>query len=122
MNYLAIPGTAIGHNYQSIQNTIRGELGISETDFMSKSRASEIVEARQLTAYFARTKLGLTFHTIGRLMNRDHATAIAGIRRISDLIDCDKRIRELVVDFTKKFGRIKPESEIDIETVGNFKS
>jgi chromosomal replication initiation ATPase DnaA len=49
-----------------------------------KHSAREMVEARQIMCYALREHCGLTFKTIGRIIDRDHATVIYGIKQVQN--------------------------------------
>lgn len=55
---------------------------ISEQDILTKSRLKEIVFARHLYCYFSCEKTRYSLKSIGKLINRDHASVIHGNKRI----------------------------------------
>jgi chromosomal replication initiator protein len=61
-----------------------------------KTRLSKFVYVRQLYAYFCKiyTKDSLT--KIGKFINKDHATVIFSIKKISGYIDIDKEVKKHV--------------------------
>lgn len=107
MNYIAYPDLATNSYYkpfinkllteknikQSVVNPeiyfnlISEKLGVSKDLLKSKSRKREIVEARQL--FFALLKRDSTYSlaSIGKLLNRDHATVLHSLRAVRDLND-----------------------------------
>jgi chromosomal replication initiator protein len=69
----------------------------------SKTRKREIVQARQLTMYFAKKLTKYSLASIGaQCGNKDHATVLHACRTVSNLIDTDKKFRSYVDDLKKK--------------------
>lgn len=74
--------------------------GVSIPDIFSKSRKSEIVEARQLYCYLIRKHLSL--HKIGKIININHATVVHSVNVINKLIEVnDKRTMYLLEEISK---------------------
>lgn len=53
--------------------------GVSREEMLSSSRKRDVVVARQMLCYVLRKK-GYTWHMCGRVVGRDHATAMHGAR------------------------------------------
>jgi chromosomal replication initiator protein len=69
----------------------------------SKTRKREIVQARQLTMYFAKQMTKSSLASIGlQIGNKDHATVLHACRNVSNLTETDKRFRIYVDDIRKK--------------------
>ncbi|MBI1315289.1 chromosomal replication initiator protein DnaA [bacterium] len=69
----------------------------------SKTRKREIVQARQLTMYFAKQLTKSSLASIGaQCGNKDHATVLHACRTVSNLAETDKRFRVYVEDLRKK--------------------
>ncbi len=69
----------------------------------SKTRKREIVQARQLTMYFAKQMTKSSLASIGlQIGNKDHATVLHACRTVSNLTETDKRFRVYVDDIRKK--------------------
>jgi chromosomal replication initiator protein len=58
---------------------------LNNKDLTGKSRKQHIANARQVYFYLARKHTNKTLSQIGSQVNRDHATALHGIRMISNL-------------------------------------
>jgi chromosomal replication initiator protein len=58
---------------------------LNNKDLTGKSRKQHIANARQVYFYLARKHTNKTLSQIGSQVNRDHATALYGIRMISNL-------------------------------------
>ena len=59
-------------------------------DLRSASQNSRDIRARQAVVWAARTKLGASFHEIGRALNRDHSTILYSFRVATRLIETDE--------------------------------
>jgi len=71
----------------------------------SKTRKREIVQARQLTMYFAKQLTKNSLATIGaQCGNKDHATVLHACRTVNNLAETDKRFRTYVEDLRKKLS------------------
>jgi hypothetical protein len=59
-------------------------LGVSYDDVVGKSRARQVVEARQILMYEIKTKVkpSISFPDLGRLFNRDHTVALHSINKV----------------------------------------
>ncbi|NVK03327.1 MAG: chromosomal replication initiator protein DnaA [Flavobacteriia bacterium] len=69
----------------------------------SKTRKREIVQARQLTMYFAKQLTKNSLATIGaQCGNKDHATVLHACRTVNNLAETDKRFKTYVDDLKKK--------------------
>ncbi len=69
----------------------------------SRTRKREIVQARQLTMYFAKQLTKSSLSTIGaQCGNKDHATVLHAVRTVKNLTETDKRFRTYVEDLRKK--------------------
>ena len=61
-------------------------LGVSYTDMVGKSRKQDVVFARHSISHCLRTREKKSFADIGRIFNRDHATAINAVKRWDNLL------------------------------------
>lgn len=69
---------------EKIKNIVDKVVGF---DIIAKKRQIEYVDARRIFYKIARTKTKHSFATIGNALNRDHATALHGIKQFDILID-----------------------------------
>ncbi|MBO4504141.1 MAG: chromosomal replication initiator protein DnaA [Bacteroidales bacterium] len=86
-----------------IQKIVCDYFKISAEAINARTRRRDIVQARQLSMYFAKkyTKLPLTI--IGAYCgNKDHATVLHACRTISNLYETDKKMKLYVDDIDKK--------------------
>ena len=69
----------------------------------SKTRKREIVQARQLSMYFAKKHTKASLANIGtHCGKKDHATVLHACRTVNNLIDTDKQFRIYVEELDKK--------------------
>lgn len=86
-----------------IQKVICDYFKISTDTINAKTRKREIVQARQLSMFFARKYTKLPLSIIGAYCgNKDHATVLHACRTIDNLYDTDKQIKFFVDDIDKK--------------------
>ena len=65
---------------ENIINEICCRYGIQWFSVLSKSRVGVIVDARRLYCGILRNVFGLTFHEIGKILNKNHATIIHNLK------------------------------------------
>lgn len=71
---------------------------VTKTDILGSNRKAELVKARQVACYLMYEILNLPLVTIGKQMNRDHATVIYSKNKITGLIDKNVAIAKEVDD------------------------
>lgn len=76
-------------------------VGISEALFLSKTRKSEAVIARQLNTYILR-RLGFSLKLLELITNQDHTTHIHSTKSITNLIHTDKNFSQFVNNLEDK--------------------
>ena len=69
----------------------------------SKTRKREIVQARQISMYFAKR---LTKFSLAKIAletgKKDHATCLHGIKTVNNLMDSDKHFRLQILEIEKQ--------------------
>jgi chromosomal replication initiator protein len=70
-------------------------------DLFSKSRSRPLTNARHIAMYLLRELTGLSLIKIGELFDRDHTTALHGIKRIEGLMPARDVTYRQVQDLTK---------------------
>src|SRR6185295_14163668 len=71
----------------------------------SKTRKREVVQARQLAMYFAKTFTKSSLSIIGSMCGgKDHATVLHACRTVNNLIDTDKKFKLHVQELHKKIS------------------
>ncbi len=71
----------------------------------SKTRKREVVQARQIAMYFAKSMTKSSLATIGlHCGGKDHATVLHACRTVNNLMDTDKRFRTYIDELNKKIS------------------
>jgi len=85
---------------EKIFRVVSRKYSVSAEDVKSNKRTSEISMARHICCYLFRSLTGLSYNAIGKLINRNYATAICSVQKIekdiSENANFDTEIRELV--------------------------
>jgi chromosomal replication initiator protein len=71
-------------------------------DLVSKSRSRPLTTARHIAMYLTRELTGLSLIKIGDLFDRDHSTALHGIKRIENLMPNRDTVYRQVQELTRK--------------------
>ena len=71
-------------------------------DPVSKSRSRSLTTARHVAMYLMRELTGLSLIKIGSLFERDHTTALHGIKKIEGLMPARGNIYRQVQELTKR--------------------
>ena len=74
----------------------------SQEDLLSKSRSRPLTTARHVAMYLLRELTGLSLIKIGELFERDHTTALHGIKKIEALMPARGSVYRQVQELTKK--------------------
>ncbi len=86
-----------------IQKLVCDYFGITIDQVKSKTRKREIVQARQISMYFAKDLTKSSLKTIGmHFGGRDHSTVIHACQTVNDLIETDKKFRQDVEELSKR--------------------
>jgi chromosomal replication initiator protein len=76
---------------------------IQNEKLLQKTRKREIVQARQITMYLAKTFTKNSLKTIGEHFGgRDHTTVIHSCQTVKDLMDTDSMFKESVLELQQK--------------------
>jgi chromosomal replication initiator protein len=76
--------------------------GLEQADLVSKSRSRPLTTARHIAMYLLRELTGLSLIKIGDLFERDHTTALHGIKKIESLMPARGSVYRQVQELTKK--------------------
>tara|TARA_R110000782_G_scaffold32849_1_gene79847 strand:+ start:93 stop:578 length:486 start_codon:yes stop_codon:yes gene_type:complete len=82
--------------------------GVSRQALLGGTRKRNMVETRQIIWFLLRERVvnkKITLSELGKIFNRDHATALYGIGNIEKLLSIDSEIREVVMMTANYFGR-----------------
>ncbi|MCB9245751.1 MAG: chromosomal replication initiator protein DnaA [Flavobacteriales bacterium] len=86
-----------------IQKLVSDYYSLSVDQLKSKTRKREIVQARQISMYFAKQLTKAPLKKIGmHFGGRDHSTVIHACQTVNDLIDTDKKFRSDVEEISKR--------------------
>ena len=78
---------------------------ISEDEIVGKSRKSEISDARQVSMYLSREIIGTSLNNIGMFFGgRDHTTVIHAVNTITNKIESDTRIKNMLSVVKQELG------------------
>lgn len=89
-----------------IQKVVAAYFKITKEEILSKKRTQNIAFPRQVAMYLSRKLIDLSLPKIGELFGgRDHSTIIHGCDKITDLIESDSQIRNMVVEIEKELGK-----------------
>jgi len=86
-----------------IQKVVCDYFNMQVENLKSKTRKREIVQARQIAMYFAKSLTKSSLATIGSVIGgKDHATVLHACKTVNNLIDTDKRFRLYIDEIEKK--------------------
>lgn len=86
-----------------IQKLVCDFFGITIDQVKSKTRKREIVQARQISMFFAKDLTKSSLKTIGmHFGGRDHSTVIHACQTVNDLIETDKKFKSDVEELSKR--------------------
>ena len=87
-----------------IQKVVCDYFNIPIDSIQSHTRKREIVQARQLTMYFAKKMTKSSLAIIGlQCGNKDHATVLHACKTVKNLAETDKQFRYWIEDLEKRF-------------------
>ena len=87
----------------AIQKMVCEYFDVSYDKLLQKTRKREIVQARQITMYLAKTFTKNSLKTIGEHFGgRDHTTVIHSCQTVKDLMDTDSLFKESVMELQQK--------------------
>lgn len=86
-----------------IQKVVCNYFNMSVDKLNSKTRKREVVQARQIAMYFAKSMTKASLASIGaNIGGKDHATVLHACKTVNNLLETDKRFRGYVDDIDKK--------------------
>ena len=89
-------------------------LGIAPDDMSGKTRKREVADARHIFCYLASKAYGrYTLKQIGRKINRDHASVLHAKKKIVELMDFNKELKEAVDGIIQMLGRFSSEDFVN---------
>ena len=96
-------GTYIPKPEDIIEETAR-YYQVSVDDIRGQRRSKNIAMARHVSIYLIRTLINCTLNEIGGIMDRDHATILASIKKIESMLGSDKEVSGTVRDITSNLN------------------
>ncbi len=85
-----------------VQKVVCEYFNITRDDLLSKTRKRQIVQARQIAMFMARTLINCSLSTIGaEIGGKDHATVLHACTTVNDLMTTDKTFKQYVTDIEK---------------------
>jgi hypothetical protein len=93
--------TDLKFNVSNILTLVSNKTNISIPLMLSKSRKGEVVLARDYFFVICRQKTDASLSTIGRMVNRDHATVLHGEKTTRNTIQFAKEFNRLFGDYMK---------------------
>ena len=86
----------------NVQKVVCEYFNITREELLSKTRKRQIVQARQIAMFMARTLINCSLSTIGaEIGGKDHATVLHACTTVNDLMSTDKTFRQYVSDIEK---------------------
>jgi chromosomal replication initiator protein len=86
-----------------IQKMVCNFYNVQYNDLLSKTRKREIVQARQITMYFAKKFTRSSLKTIGEhFTGKDHTTVIHSCQTVENLMETDASYREKLLEIQQK--------------------
>lgn len=67
-------------------------LDVRKSDVKSLDRSTEFVEARYIIMYILVKHQKMTLKGVAKLLNRDHSTVLAGVRKYQTLVDSNDKL------------------------------
>ena len=91
------------NNIEFIQKLVCDYFTIPVEQVKSKTRKREIVQARQISMYYAKDLTKSSLKTIGmHFGGRDHSTVIHACQTVNDLMETDKKFRADIEEIGKR--------------------
>ena len=98
-----VKSTAREVSIDYIQKVVCDYFGLPIDMIKSKTRKREVVQARQITMFFAKSFTKSSLASIGlQCGGKDHATVLHACKTVNNLIDTDKRFKGYIQELEKK--------------------
>jgi len=106
---------------ENILKTICKELQMDFDEVKNrKTRKSEFVYVRQLYSYFCRKFTNESLDSIGKFINKDHATIIWGNKQINNYCEFDKGVKNQVKKINSILkNKVVNLKEYELDEIGN---
>ena len=87
---------------EEILSIVAEYYNLSVNDLISKIKRENVCKARNIAMHLMKKINSLNFQEIGRILNRNHATIIIGLRKVETWIQNDKKIPAELADLMMK--------------------
>lgn len=85
---------------------VSGVTNIPTREITGSSRIQRIVYVRHIAAYMMRYRLGMSFKKIGKILNRNHATIIHGVRVVQNELEYNEELTDLLKKCNKAYTKM----------------
>lgn len=90
---------------EAIQKIVCEHLSVPQELLKAKTRRREVVQARQISMYFAKELTKSSLKNIGmHFGGRDHSTVIHAVQTVNDLLSIDKEFKKHIEEIKKKIN------------------
>jgi hypothetical protein len=81
-------------------------------DIRKNTRLAEVVDARKIAYYILREKYQLSYSSIGKVFNKNHATVMHNLKSVKGLLEYDIIFKEKFNDCVLNFDEQKSEIKV----------
>jgi hypothetical protein len=81
-------------------------------DIRKNTRLAEVVDARKIAYYILRKKYHLSYSSIGKVFNKNHATVMHNLKSVKGLLEYDIIFKEKFNDCVLNFDEQKSEIKV----------
>ena len=93
------------YKVEDIKTLIIRYFNVEKTDFESKRRYRELVQARQVAMYFCVKYTKDSLSKIGyKIGYKNHATVIHACKTVQNYIDTDRHFRQIIYELENRIG------------------
>lgn len=98
--------------FNDVANIVMWYLDVPFEDFHGRIRTRKVADARAFYAYLLRVDAKKTLAEIGDSIGRTHASVIAMVRKIDDMLQYDIRVAETLMILRRYLYKRKQQSNI----------
>lgn len=80
--------------FKSVEEIVASQWFTTVEEMHTKKRDRDVAEARQVVMWYAVNRMGYTYNRAGNIYDRNHVTAMYGIKTVNNLIETDRNFRE----------------------------
>ena len=93
-------------SFDDIIRETSNTFGLSKADIKSKSRTSQICQARQVVMYLSRHLTDMSLKEIAIELDKKHPTVISGIEKIANNIESNLKLQSKVEEITSNLNHV----------------